>query len=71
MHQHQNGVNGSSGKALAEHEKELQAALAEQFDEGESKVENILESGVGLCQTENCNLLECRENFCAADHFIR
>ena len=70
VHQHQNAMNGSSGKAQAEHERAVEAALAEQFNVVEGLVGREVREGVGVCQTKNCNL-DCRENFCSADHFIR
>jgi len=69
VHQH-NGMNGSSGKAQAEHERAVEAALASQFSVG--VVGEGVDGGVvdRVCQTKNCNL-DCRETFCSADHFIR
>ena len=68
VHQHQNALNGSSGKAQADHERAVEAALAEQFNGVNDEVEE--REGLGVCRTENCNL-DCRENFCSADSFIR
>ena len=69
VHQH-NGMNGSSGKAQAEHERAVEVALAEQFNEVGGR-EREVQGVVGVCQTKNCTNLDCRENFCSADHFIR
>jgi len=39
VHQHQNTLNGSSGKAQADHERAVEAALAEQFNGVHDEVE--------------------------------
>jgi hypothetical protein len=75
VHQHQNAMmNGSSGNAQAEHERAVEVALAEQYNGVEGMVGMVdreVREGVGVCQTKTCNNLNCRENFCSADHFIR
>ena len=71
VHQHQNAmINGSSGKAQADHERAVEAALAEQYNVVEGVVDREVREGLGVCQTKNCNL-DCRENFCSAVNFIR
>ena len=72
VHQHQNGVNGSSGNVQAEQKPKEQQALPDQLiiSEDEVMVDHEGKETEGVCHTKNCNL-DCRENFCSAVHFIR